>query len=76
MSIFTTLAIVRLNIESIKRLKLGGSQAYDINCLDCGYILGQYMGNRHNLLYKTWVAGLRRRRKMLKNKTKKKLKKV
>jgi hypothetical protein len=44
-----------------KRLKLGGSQAYDpINCLDCGYILGQFMNSKHSVLYKTWTSGLRR----------------
>jgi hypothetical protein len=25
------------------------------NCLACGYILGQYLSNMHNLLYKTWA---------------------
>jgi hypothetical protein len=30
-----------------------------IKCLDCGYILEQYMNIKHNLLYKTWPAGLR-----------------
>jgi len=26
-----------------------------INFLDCGYILGQFVRNRHNLLYQTWA---------------------
>jgi hypothetical protein len=33
-----------------------------INCLDCGYVLGQYMNIKHSLLYKTWTVALRRRR--------------
>jgi len=41
-----------------------------ISCLGFGYILVQYMSSRHNLLYKTWIADLRRwrRRRLLKKK--------
>jgi len=36
------------------RLKLGGGQAYDQSIvLECCYILGQYMSNKNNLLYKS-----------------------
>jgi hypothetical protein len=37
-----------------KRLKLVTVRHIgSINCLDCGYILGQYMSSKHYLLYKT-----------------------
>jgi len=41
--------------------------------LDCGYILGQYMNNKHNLLYKTWAD--RPKKMMMVKKKKKKVKK-
>jgi hypothetical protein len=55
-----------------KGLKIGGGQAYGrSDVLDCGHILGQYMSNKHNLLYKIRLTSLRtrrgrRRRRMLK----------
>jgi hypothetical protein len=60
MSVFSSLAKARLNTGSIKGSGLGSGQAYDQLSTDCGYILGQYMSNKHNLLYETWTAGLRR----------------
>jgi len=46
-----------------KRLKTWWrSGIRSITCLDCGYVLEQYMNSQHNLLYKTWTADLRRRR--------------
>jgi hypothetical protein len=42
-----------------------------IDCLDCGYILWQYMSNKHYLLYKTRTSGLRWRRLLKKKKERK-----
>jgi hypothetical protein len=60
MSIFATLAKEKLDIESIKTQTWWRSGIRSINCLDCGYILGQYVNIKHNLLYRTWTV---RRRK-------------
>jgi hypothetical protein len=49
MPMLATLAKARLNTESIK-----GSNLVAVR---------QYMNNKHNLLYKSWTAGLRRCRK-------------
>jgi hypothetical protein len=53
--IVTTLATVRFNRGSIKSSHLVAVR-HTVSCLDSGYILGQYISNEHNLLYKSWTA--------------------
>jgi len=56
MSIFATRARERFNIESTKGLKLVASGIGSISCQDGG----EYLRNKHNLLYSTRTAGLTR----------------
>jgi len=51
MSIFATLA--KAEHRKYKRLKLGSGQAYDLSTVRTVDIPGQYMSNKHNVLYRT-----------------------
>jgi len=56
MKMFATYAKAKLNTEIVKRLRLGGSQAYDrSSVLNCRYIHRWHIRIRHNLLYKAWA---------------------
>jgi hypothetical protein len=59
MSIFASLAKVKLNTGSIKGSNLVAVR-HMIKCPDSGCNLKQYMNIKHNLLYKTWAADPRR----------------
>jgi hypothetical protein len=59
-SIFVTLTRRGSTLKVQKAETWRRSGIRSINCLDWGYVLGQYMNIKHNLLYKTWAAGLRR----------------
>jgi len=52
MLIFAALVKARLNTESTKGSTWWRS---GILCLDCAYILGQCVSNKHNVLYRTWA---------------------
>jgi hypothetical protein len=64
MLIFASLAKAKLNTESIKGSNLVAVR-HMINHLNSRYI-EQCMNIQQNMLYKTWTAGLRRRRRLLK----------
>jgi hypothetical protein len=61
MKIFVTLAKARLNIKSLKGSSLVVVR-YKIDQVSRLWG-GQYVSNKHNLLYKNWTAGRRRRRR-------------
>jgi hypothetical protein len=49
MEMFATLAKARITTVSTKGSSWWRSGIQPIDCLHCGYILGQYMSNKHNL---------------------------
>jgi hypothetical protein len=59
MPIFATLAKAKFDIKSTKRSNLVVVRQRIDQLSDSGYILGQYMTIKHNLLYKNWTASLR-----------------
>jgi hypothetical protein len=70
MLMFATLTKARVSIKSTKVLNLVAVRHTTDNCQESSCILGQYLSNKHNVLYRLWTG----RPKKVNRKKKKKIK--